>query len=127
MTAIQEILKSIKSVKSKGKQLSKNELLSVLEATKTISEHKNFINSLILFFTTINSNQNYNTNLLTNRELQILNLIGNGKESKFIAKDLGLQISTVETHRKNIRKKLGLVGKGKLLKFAIYNTLNQKL
>ncbi|SPD73411.1 hypothetical protein PITCH_A1860007 [uncultured Desulfobacterium sp.] len=45
---------------------------------------------------------------LTRTELQIANLIKQGKESKAIAELLNLSIPTVETHRRNIRKKFGL-------------------
>lgn len=41
---------------------------------------------------------------LTKREQQVLNLIGIGKQNNDIAKDLNPKISTIETHRKNIRK-----------------------
>ncbi|VAV85736.1 hypothetical protein MNBD_BACTEROID02-34 [hydrothermal vent metagenome] len=51
--------------------------------------------------------------------------MGNGNESKTIAIQLELSTSTIETHRKNIRKKLGLVGNGKLLEYAILNNLQQ--
>jgi PAS domain S-box-containing protein len=45
---------------------------------------------------------------LTPAELQVANLIRQGKSSKEIADDLGLSQRTVETHRRNMRNKLGL-------------------
>lgn len=56
---------------------------------------------------------------LTERELEIYELIGNGYKSVDIAKNLNLSINTVETHRKNIRGKLGLVSSGDLVRNAI--------
>ncbi|HIJ56477.1 MAG TPA: PAS domain S-box protein [Deltaproteobacteria bacterium] len=47
----------------------------------------------------------------TPSEMQIANLIKQGKTSKQIAELLNLSSRTIETHRKNIRKKLGLGNK----------------
>lgn len=123
MTAVQEVLKTINNIKTKGNLLSETEILSILEATKTITQHKELVNSIIFLYSTLNSHVNYNTKTLTKRELQILQEIGNGNDSKSIASKLNLSISTVETHRKHIRKKLGLIGKDKLLAYAILNNI----
>jgi DNA-binding NarL/FixJ family response regulator len=45
---------------------------------------------------------------LTDRELQIMQLLGQGFTTKKIAGDLCLSFKTVETHRENIKRKLGL-------------------
>ncbi|MEN6375195.1 MAG: PAS domain S-box protein [Smithella sp.] len=45
---------------------------------------------------------------LTPREIQIAALIKDGKTTKEIAKTLGIGEGSIDTHRKNIRKKLGL-------------------
>ena len=44
---------------------------------------------------------------LTNRELQVFELIGQGHNTPQIARMLGVSPRTVETHRKHIKKKLG--------------------
>jgi DNA-binding NarL/FixJ family response regulator len=54
---------------------------------------------------------------LTDRELEIFILIGQGYSSKQIAQRLHPQVSedTVETHRRHIREKLGIKGGGSAL------------
>jgi DNA-binding NarL/FixJ family response regulator len=56
---------------------------------------------------------------LSNRELQVLNLIGRGKSTRQIADDLNLSIKTVESHRQRIKKKLNLSSSSKLVQFAV--------
>jgi DNA-binding CsgD family transcriptional regulator len=47
---------------------------------------------------------------LSPREREVIRLLRAGKTSKEIASALGLSAATVERHRHNIRRKLGLVG-----------------
>lgn len=56
---------------------------------------------------------------LTNRELEILNLIGQGLSSEAIAERLFLSIKTIESHRSNLRNKLGLAPGERLVEAAI--------
>ena len=123
MKAIKEVLNTISNIKKKGVLLSKEEIISILEATKTVTANKETINSLIFFYATLDLENQKNIEKLTKRELQILHFIGHGKSSKDIAKKLNLSTSTIETHRKNIRKKIDLVGKGKLVEYAILNNI----
>src|SRR3954454_16443534 len=45
---------------------------------------------------------------LSNRELEIFNMIGQGVSPRSIAERLGLSVKTVEAHRENVKGKLGL-------------------
>ena len=57
--------------------------------------------------------------ILSSREKAILRLIGEGKSSQEIADDLSIGKATVDTHRKNIIKKINIHGKTDLIRFAI--------
>ncbi len=56
---------------------------------------------------------------LSNRELQVLNLIGRAKATREIADDLNLSVKTVESHRQRIKKKLNLSTSPQLVQFAV--------
>lgn len=45
---------------------------------------------------------------LSNRELQVFRLVGQALATKEVAAKLGVSVKTVETHRENIKNKLGL-------------------
>lgn len=60
---------------------------------------------------------------LSNRELQVLNLVGRGVSSRDIAAELGLSVKTVESHRQSIKRKLNLATNSQLLQYAM-NGLN---
>lgn len=60
---------------------------------------------------------------LTTREQSVLLLIAEGKSSKDVALLLDISIRTVETHRKNIKKKLGIGTTAGLTRYAIENGL----
>ncbi len=47
-------------------------------------------------------------NALTEREIDVLKLVAEGKTNKEVAKDLFISMHTVIAHRKNITKKLGI-------------------
>lgn len=56
---------------------------------------------------------------LTNREASVLMLVAEGKSSKDVATALSISARTVETHRKNIKKKLGIATTAGLTRYAI--------
>ncbi len=55
---------------------------------------------------------------LTDRELEILQLIGEGKDSHLIARQLNLSFKTVDAHRGNIKGKLNLKSGTELICYA---------
>lgn len=61
--------------------------------------------------------------LITSREKEIIALIKQGKTAKEIAEILSISIFTVDTHRKNILKKLNLNSVKDLIAFSFHNEL----
>lgn len=62
---------------------------------------------------------------LTPREREIVKLLAEEKSNKEVAEALGLPISTVKTHRKNIFSKLQLHNISDLVRYAIRNNPTQ--
>ena len=58
--------------------------------------------------------------ILTNRELEVLRLIGEGYSTKEIADRLHLSIKTIGTYRENLKEKLKLKHFTGLVKFAVH-------
>jgi DNA-binding NarL/FixJ family response regulator len=56
---------------------------------------------------------------LTNRELQILNMIGQGRSTRQTADALHLSVKTVESHRQRIKRKLSLRTSAQLMQYAV--------
>lgn len=56
---------------------------------------------------------------LTDRELQVFELVGRGFNSSQIAKRMGISVSTVDTYRDRIKEKLHLADSSELLQHAI--------
>jgi DNA-binding NarL/FixJ family response regulator len=58
-------------------------------------------------------------NLLTDREFEIFELIGKGREVREISEALGVSPKTVETHRTNIKEKLKLKNARQVARLAV--------
>jgi DNA-binding CsgD family transcriptional regulator len=93
---IEPYFEKIKKTKLDDQQKA---LLSIMESN---------INEIVSPFTRKMSLQYLN---LTPAEIQIANLIRHGNMTKEIAEIMNVSPRTIETHRKNIRRKVGLEGK----------------
>lgn len=63
---------------------------------------------------------------LSDRELEVLHLIGDSKSSVQIAEVLNLSVKTVESHRLHIKEKLGFRNSVELVRFALDWTAQQR-
>ena len=56
---------------------------------------------------------------LSNRELEVFELIGNGVATRKISEKLNISVKTVETHRARIKDKLGIQNSTELVHYAV--------
>lgn len=56
---------------------------------------------------------------LTDREIDVLRLFGEGLRTQEVAARLGISPKTVETHRTNLKRKLQIDGLGELIRYAV--------
>ncbi|MBX3155701.1 MAG: response regulator transcription factor [Deltaproteobacteria bacterium] len=56
---------------------------------------------------------------LSQREREVLQLLAEGKSARAISRQLHISIKTVETHRRNMLKKLGLDNVAELVRYAL--------
>ena len=100
--------------KNSSKEEMIEAILEVHNGNKYIcDEIKNNISELVLE----ENREMPNINALTDREIQIINLIKEGESSKEIASSLNISLKTVEVHRHNILKKLKLKNSASLVNF----------
>lgn len=62
---------------------------------------------------------------LSNRELEVFSLIGNGLSTRQISERLGLSIKTIETYRENVKAKLMIESGPELARRAVAWVLSQ--
>ena len=99
-----------------GYILKNSSLEVVLEAIRTVASGHTYFDKKINLPT---AGKNISKSILSSREQEILQLISKGYTSHQIADRLFIGKSTVDTHRKNMIRKLGLNGAGELLRYAV--------
>ena len=60
---------------------------------------------------------------LTNREIQVIQLLADGKSNKQVADTLGVSTRTIESHRNHIMRKMGFTSFSDLIRFAVRTNL----
>jgi DNA-binding NarL/FixJ family response regulator len=59
--------------------------------------------------------------VLSARELEVVQLLAEGRSNKDVAKALGISVKTAETHRSNIMRKTGFTSLADLVRYAVRN------
>jgi two-component system nitrate/nitrite response regulator NarL len=113
--AIQQMLEAGAS----GYILKNSALREVYEAIVTVYRGETYFDANINTNILNSEIKNKPKGILTKRQIEILELIAQGKTSREIADLLFIGIHTVDTHRKNMARILGLQGKGELLRYAL--------
>ncbi|MGA3171901.1 MAG: response regulator transcription factor [Chthoniobacteraceae bacterium] len=105
--------------------LMKQEVLArAIEAIRTVAGGGIFLSEslrqqVLVNLANGNSAEASPIDALSDRELEVLQLSGQGQTPREIATQLGISIKTVETHRMRIRQKLKLANSAELMRFAI--------
>ncbi|MAM27884.1 MAG: DNA-binding response regulator [Flavobacteriaceae bacterium] len=105
---------------AKGYLLKNSPLEEVLNAIRAVASGETFFDKNIPpDLLQPNTQKTTSKSILSKSEREILVLIGEGKSTSEIAAIRFTAVSTVEKHRKNMIRKLGLSGKGELLRYAL--------
>jgi len=92
--------------------INKQELqASVIEAIRTVLRGERFMSAALtqrLADRALSSGVGPGISALTDRELQVFELIGHGRSTREVGVELHLSIHTIESHREKIRLKLNL-------------------
>ena len=115
-----EAIDQMKQAGASGYIMKNSSLKKVLEAIRIVAKDGSYFDNAITT-TDITSKEEI---VLSVREKEILRLIGDGKTSQEIADILFIGKSTVDTHRKNILKKMNIHGKTDLIRFAVERKYN---
>ena len=104
--------------------INKQELQGqVVEALRTVLRGERYLSAVMsqrLIAQAIGSKVAHGgTETLTDRELQIFQLIGRGKSTREIAQELNISVHTIDSHREHIRAKLDLRNGTELIQRAV--------
>lgn len=107
---------------AKGYILKNSSLKELLRAIRSVYKGETYYDPNITIPDEIPTSKS--KGVLTNRQKEILKLVALGKTNQEIADDLFIGKTTVETHRKNMIRKLNLKGAGELLRYALESKYN---
>lgn len=104
------------------KDVSTDEIISAVE---TVADGGKYFSSGV-FDVLMEGEASNGADPLTPRERDILSLLLAGKANKEIAEALGITQATAETHRKNLKKKLGIATTAGLIRYALDHGIQTK-
>ena len=109
---------------AQGYLMKQEVLVRVVEAIRTVASGGIFLSEALRQQVLVNLANGNAANRspidsLSDRELEVLQLSGQGQTPREIAMQLGISVKTVETHRMRVREKLNLANSAELMRFAI--------
>ncbi|VXC16897.1 Chemotaxis protein CheY [Flavobacterium sp. 9AF] len=111
----EEAIEQMREAGAIGYIMKNSSLKKLIEGIKSVAKQIPFYDDAIITKDSVTKEEI----ILSSREKEILRLVGEGKTSQEIADLLFVAKSTVDTHRKNILKKMNIYGKTDLIRFAI--------
>jgi DNA-binding NarL/FixJ family response regulator len=127
-----KIVKEVMKLGAKGYLTKKSAGENIIEAIKIVNADQEYFDDHVrekIFASFTRNNPKLNKNsfeknqILSPRELEIITLISLEYSGKEISEELFISLNTVETHRKNIMKKLKMKNVIGLVKYALKNNL----
>jgi two-component system response regulator NreC len=110
-----QAVQQMRNAGASGYIMKNSSLQVLLEAIRTVASGKEYFDASLL----VKPAERKEFIPLSAREAEILRMIGQGKTSQEIADELFIGKSTVDTHRKNILRKMNAQGKTDLLRYAL--------
>jgi len=123
---VQEVLRA----GARGFVLKSDAARDLLDAVDALEHDRTFFTSqvaeMILHgYRNPSAEQEPSLSTVSSREREIVQLLAEGKSSKEVAVSLDLSVNTVETHRSNIMRKLGVHSLSELVLYAVRNHIVQ--
>ncbi|TDP02080.1 response regulator [Flavobacterium sp. 245] len=127
-----KIIKEVMKLNAKGYLTKKCAGENIIEAINTVHSGQEYFSAAVkekilesFSHNTPKLQENifFENSILTPRELEIVKLISQEYSGKEIGEQLFISVNTVETHRKNIMKKLHMKNTIGLVKYALKNNL----
>lgn len=127
-----KIIKEVMKLGAKGYLTKKSAGENIIEAIDAVYQGQEYFCDFVrekIFNSFTQNNPKLNKNLyvenpiLSSREIEIITLISLEYSGKEISEQLFISMNTVETHRKNIMKKLQIKNTIGLVKYALKNNL----
>ncbi|MDW7694442.1 response regulator transcription factor [Flammeovirgaceae bacterium SG7u.111] len=118
MYAQKSFVEEIIKIGIDGCLLKNNSGKELIDAIDRVHSGRSYYDQ-IQFFTS--TKEEVKTYKLSDREIEIIRSLANGRTSAEIAEDLYISQHTVKTHRKNILRKLNLHNSADLVKYALNN------
>jgi DNA-binding NarL/FixJ family response regulator len=127
MHATKDLVHDILKAGARGYVMKSDAARDLVVAVETLLEDKLFFTqtiSEILLDGFLEKPQPSRTeNMLTKREVEIVQLLAQGKSNKEVATELNISLRTAETHRANIMNKLQLHSVQDLVRYAVKNKM----
>ena len=126
----EQIVREVLNAGARGFVLKSDAARDLLDAVDALERNRTFFTSRVAEMTSdgyLNASAGQQPTLPTVslREREIVQLLAEGKSSKEVAWVLHLSVKTIETHRSNIMRKLGIHSMSELVLYAVRNHIVQ--
>lgn len=118
-----QLVKEVVEAGARGYVLKSDAGQDLVDAVRALHQHRTFFTSrtALLAVQGLLGNEGAPAprSTLTAREREVLDLLAAGRSNKEIAARLGITLSTAETHRTNLMRKLGLHSIAEVVRYAL--------